>query len=168
MLVTQSCPTLCDPMDCSPPGSSLHRILQARTLVWVAIPFSRGFSWPRDQILVSRIVVRFFTIWATSWHFKMMTFFIFAQLMRHLLTELLHLSSLLQMPNDCRMVKVEFFSNFSYKSSSLDDCSQLVVVSFHYSWPLYSSSSRLSSPLQNFLNNHCSICLLAVLGQMHC
>ena len=40
--VTQSCPTLCDPMDCSPPGSSIHGILQARVLEWVAIAFSTG------------------------------------------------------------------------------------------------------------------------------
>ena len=40
--VTQSCPTLCDPLDCSPPGSSVHGILQARILEWAAIPFSRG------------------------------------------------------------------------------------------------------------------------------
>ena len=40
VLVTQSCPTLCDPMDCSPPGSSVHGILQARILEWVAIFFS--------------------------------------------------------------------------------------------------------------------------------
>ena len=44
--VTQSCPTLCDLMDCSPPGSSVHGILQAIILVWAAIPFSRGFSRP--------------------------------------------------------------------------------------------------------------------------
>ena len=44
VLVTQSCPTLCNPMDCSPLGSSVHGILQARRLVWFAIPFSRGFS----------------------------------------------------------------------------------------------------------------------------
>ena len=44
----QSCPTLCGPMDCSPPGSSVHRILQARILEWVAMPFSRGSSQPRD------------------------------------------------------------------------------------------------------------------------
>ena len=48
VLVTQSCPTLCGPMDCSPPGSSVHGISQARTLEWVAISFSRGSSWPRD------------------------------------------------------------------------------------------------------------------------
>ena len=42
VLVTQSYPTLCDPMDCSPPGSSVHGILQARILEWVPIPFSRG------------------------------------------------------------------------------------------------------------------------------
>ena len=41
-LVTESCPTLCNPMDCSPPDSSLHGILQARVLEWAAIPFSRG------------------------------------------------------------------------------------------------------------------------------
>ena len=65
VLVTQLCPTLCDPMDCSPPGSSVHGILQARILEWVAIPFSRGSSWPRDQTPVSYIAGRFFTIWAT-------------------------------------------------------------------------------------------------------
>ena len=46
----------CDPMDCSPPGSSVHGILQARILEWVAIPFSRGCPWPRNQIPVSCIV----------------------------------------------------------------------------------------------------------------
>ena len=53
--VTQSCPTLCDPVDCSPPGSSVHGILQARILELVAISFSRGSSWPRDWTQVSRI-----------------------------------------------------------------------------------------------------------------
>ena len=47
--VSQSCPTLCDPMDCSLPGSSLHGILQARVLEWVAIAFSRGSSRPRIE-----------------------------------------------------------------------------------------------------------------------
>ena len=45
----QSCSTLCDPMDCSPPSSSVHGILQARILQWVAMPSSRGSSQPRDQ-----------------------------------------------------------------------------------------------------------------------
>ena len=58
-LVTRSCPTLCDPRDCSPPGSSVHGIFQARILEWVAISFSRGFSRPRDQI-----ADRFYIIWA--------------------------------------------------------------------------------------------------------
>ena len=65
VLVTQSYPTLCDPMDCSPPGSSLHGILQARILEWVAMPSSRGSSQPRDQIQVSCIAGRFFTIWTS-------------------------------------------------------------------------------------------------------
>ena len=47
--VAQSCPTFCDPEDCSPPGSSVHGILQARILEWVAISFSRGSSRPSDQ-----------------------------------------------------------------------------------------------------------------------
>ena len=49
----QSCLTLCNTMDCSPPGSSTHGILQARMLEWVAISFSRGSSWPRNQTYVS-------------------------------------------------------------------------------------------------------------------
>ena len=49
VLVTQSCPSLCNPTDCSPPGSSIHGTLQARILEWVAISFSRGASQPRDQ-----------------------------------------------------------------------------------------------------------------------
>ena len=51
MLVAQLCPTLCNPIDCSPPGSSVHGILQARILESVAIPFSRGLSQPRSSAL---------------------------------------------------------------------------------------------------------------------
>ena len=53
VLVAQSSLTLCDPMDCSPPSSSVHEIFQARILDWVAISFSRGSSQPRDQTQVS-------------------------------------------------------------------------------------------------------------------
>ena len=49
----QSCPTLCNPVDCSPPGSFVHRILQARILDWVAIPSSRKSSWPRNWTHIS-------------------------------------------------------------------------------------------------------------------
>ena len=76
-LVTQSCPTLCDPLDCSLPGSSVHGILQAIILEWIVISFSRGFSWPRDRTWVSCIAGRFFTVWATgkailnSWETKL-------------------------------------------------------------------------------------------------
>ena len=66
LLVTQSCPTLCDPMDCCPPGSSVHGILQARILEWVAMPFSRGSSQPRDWIHVSCITGEFLTFWVTG------------------------------------------------------------------------------------------------------
>ena len=63
--VAQSCPTLCDPMGCSLPGSSIHGIFQAIVLEWIAISFSRGSSQPRDQTRVSRTAGRRFTIWAT-------------------------------------------------------------------------------------------------------
>ena len=53
--VTQSCLTLCNPMDCSPPGSSVHGILQARILKWVALPSSMGSSRPGDRTCVSHI-----------------------------------------------------------------------------------------------------------------
>ena len=49
MLAAQYCLTLCDLMDCSPPGSSVHGILQARILEWVAIPFSRGLPGPGNE-----------------------------------------------------------------------------------------------------------------------
>ena len=64
--VTQSCRTLRDPTDCSPPGSSVHGILQARILEWVVIPFPRGSTPPRGQTLVSCIAGGFFTVWATE------------------------------------------------------------------------------------------------------
>ena len=51
----QSCPTLCNPMDCSPPGTSVHGILQARILEWVVMPLSRGSSQPGDRTRVSYI-----------------------------------------------------------------------------------------------------------------
>ena len=61
----ESCSTLCNPVDCSLSGSSVHGILQARVLEWVAVPFSKGFSQPRDRTWLSCIASRFFTIWAT-------------------------------------------------------------------------------------------------------
>ena len=66
VLVTQSCLTRGYPMDCSLPSSSVHVIFQARILEWVAIPFSRGSSQPRNQTQVSSIPGGFFSIWATA------------------------------------------------------------------------------------------------------
>ena len=65
VLIAQLCLTPCGLMDCSPQGSSVHGILQARILEWVAMPFSRGSSQPRDGTRVSYIADRFFTVWAT-------------------------------------------------------------------------------------------------------
>ena len=66
--VTQLCPILCDPMDCSLPGSSIHGILQSRILEWVDLPSSRGSPQFRNQTYnscVSCIADRFFTHWVT-------------------------------------------------------------------------------------------------------
>ena len=64
--VTQLCLTVWDPMDCSPPGSSIYGIFQARILEWVVIFFSRESSWPRDRTHISHIAGRLFTLWVTK------------------------------------------------------------------------------------------------------
>ena len=63
--VVQSWLTLCNPIDCSLLGSSVYEISQARILEWVATPFSRGSSWPRNRTWVSCIARRFFIVWTT-------------------------------------------------------------------------------------------------------
>ena len=63
--IAKSCLILCDPMVCSPPSSSVHEIAQARILVWVAMPSSRGPSWTRDQTQVLHTAGGYFTNWAT-------------------------------------------------------------------------------------------------------
>ena len=81
--VAQLCPTLCNTMDCSPLGSSVHGILQARILEWVVMPFSRESSQPGDWSWVFHFAGRFFTIWATrelltrSYSSSLFSFFIF-------------------------------------------------------------------------------------------
>ena len=61
----QSCLAWCDPLECSLPGSSVHGILQARILEWIAMLFSRGSSWPRDWTQAPALQADFFTVWAT-------------------------------------------------------------------------------------------------------
>ena len=87
VLVTQLCPNLCDPVDCSPPGSSVHGVSQAKILEWVVIPFSRGSSWPRNWTQVSLIVGSFFTIWATreaqrTWYLSVCNFVSFRNILK--------------------------------------------------------------------------------------
>ena len=65
LLVTQSCLTICDPMDCSPPGFSIHKVLQARILEFATISFARACFQPRYQTWISCSAGGFFTIWAT-------------------------------------------------------------------------------------------------------
>ena len=103
----------------------------------------------------------------TRRHFKttFFFFFTFGHLTRHPLIELFHLSNLLQMPNNHRMVNVELFSNFSCcckRISFNEPLSLLLSTSDDQPW--YSLSSRVSSPLQNLLNHQRTECLLAVPG----
>ena len=82
VLVARLCPTLCDSMDCSLLGSSVHRIVQARILEWVAIPFSRGCSQPRDQTWVSCIAGIFFTVYTQTHTHTYIFFFGFFSIMK--------------------------------------------------------------------------------------
>ena len=127
--IAQSCPTLCYPMDCT-----VHGIFQARILEWVAIPFSRGSSQPRDQTQISRTAGRFFTSWAT----------------REALS--LSFATLNSLAASCVVVR---------GSASMMALSWLLASN---GWSLHSSSWRLSSPLQNSLNHHCTVLSLAVPG----
>ena len=65
-LIAQSCLTLCDPVDYSPPGSSVHGVFQAKILEWVAISYSRGSTQPKDQTAPPALTGRFFTT-STTW-----------------------------------------------------------------------------------------------------
>ena len=109
LLSAQSCPTLSDPVDCSPPGSSVRGISQVGILELVAIPFSRGCSWLRGRTQVPCIAGRFFTIWATSstfcssrtvssprvFHFYLLIFLNSAKaLLNHLFTKFLQITRL--------------------------------------------------------------------------
>ena len=85
-----------------------------------------------------------------------------SQLMRHPLIKLFHTSTLLQMPNNHRIVDIEFFGNIcSCKRITFDDRPNWSLSTSH-AWPLCCSSSRLSSPLRNFLTHHCMVHSLAV------
>ena len=88
-------------------------------------------------------------------HFKVTICLIFSQLMRPPLTEIFHLCNLLQMPNSHRIVDIKFLDNFLYSCKCISFIDPLVwSLSASSGLPLCSSSSRLSSPLQNFLNHH--------------
>ena len=84
-LLTQSCLILCNPMDCSPPDSSVHGILQARILEWVTYPFSRGSFQPRNQTGVSCLAGRF--LWQISFKGGCDTFWKF--LLLHLVAKII-------------------------------------------------------------------------------
>ena len=111
-LIAQLCLILFDPVNCSPPGSSIHGVLQTRILEWVATPFSRGSSWPSNQTRDSRITGGFFTVWATrETPYPHDIYFITGGL--HLLT---HFACIFHPPTPCSAaVGVVFVLGFTYK-----------------------------------------------------
>ena len=96
----QSCPTLWDPVDCSPPGSPVHGISQARILEWVAISFSRGSSWPRDWTCVSclscsgRQILHHWDTWEAHCQGSPYSFFKCEQVIRWVFFNLTHLTTI--------------------------------------------------------------------------
>ena len=100
VLVAQLCPTLCDPMDCNPPASSVHKIFQARILEWVAISFSRGSSQPRDRTRVSCTAGKFFTDWE-GWVLENWCF------------QIVVLEKTLESPLDCRRSNLSILKEIS-------------------------------------------------------
>ena len=103
----------------------------------------------------------FFCFTILYWFRHTSTWIHHSQLMRHPLVELFHLTNLLQMLNDCRMVDAEFFGNFPVV---VRGSASMVALRWLLSTSLCSSSSRVSSPLQNFFNYHCTVRSLAVPG----
>ena len=138
-------------MDCSPPGSSFHGILQAKILEWVANPFSRGSSWLRNQTQVSCIAGGFFKVWATSSVQPLSGVWLFPTpwTAAHQTT--------LSITNSWSLVKL--MSIELAISSCVVPFSSLSTSNGR---TLCSSSSRLLPPLQSFLNHHCTVYSLAV------
>ena len=104
---------------------SVSELLLGPATELVVISYSIQYTFPCTSQFNREMVCGYCE---SKWRF----FMIFSQLMRHLFTKPFHLSNLLQMPNDCRMVYIQFFDNFmcSCKRIGFDDCSQLVVVCF--------------------------------------
>ena len=140
--VTKLCPALCNHMDCSPPGSSVHGIFQARILGWVAISFSMGSSQTRNQICVSCIGRQFLYLWA-SW-------------------EAQAVSNVFQKKHQAPKYSLPKFTSFKWYASEVWESLNLGYVSsnimsvpschnFHYHFNFYSvqfSCSVVSDSLQ--------------------
>ena len=133
VFVTQSCPTLWDPTDCSPPGSSAHGILQERILEWVAMPFSRGSSQPRGWTWDSSIAGIFFTIWSigksSSSTKHWFSFFYYANCLSFYNTNILLIKYLWKKfshievwgsHSDLYLIWLEFYANYNSLSYGLE------------------------------------------------
>ena len=124
VLVSQSCSALCDPMDWSPLGSSVHGIPQARILKWVAIPFSRGFSQSRDLTQASHITGRFFTIWATR---EVQFYIIISCILKHVIVYIITTSL-------CRNLRWFFFSHLTIHFNNFEGFFCKFVCSLEKMW----------------------------------
>ena len=166
MKVAQSCPTLCDPMD-----YTVHGILQARILEWVAFPFFRGSSQPRDPSQVSHIAGGFFTSWATRE--ALIQVFSSVQLSPSVVSDSLRPHELPHARPPCPSPTLEVYSNscpssqwchpaisssvvpFSRRSSQPRDPSQVSSIAgrFFTSWAQLQADSLPAEPQGKAKNN---------------
>ena len=107
----------CDPMDCSPPGSSVHEIFQARILEWVAISFSRGSSQPRDWTRVSCTAGRFFTDWTT----REAMYCVYVHIKQCIYVKPIHFAVHLKLTQHCKSTIFQFKTRNLY-STNLNLC----------------------------------------------
>ena len=156
--VAQSCPTLCDPMDCSLPGSTIHGIFQAIILDWVAISFSRRSSWPRDRIRVSCIVDRRLS-WVSFGHlcFKSVNFTRIVGLIRRKLfitfmySSFISVNVIMIFPLLLLFLSIFLFSCFllpflflsCFLPSFLSFCPFFLPSFLFHSFPLFPQSARI-------------------------
>ena len=126
--VAQSCPTLCDPMDCSLPGCSLHGILQARVLEWVAITFSRGSFPPKNRTQVSHIISRRFTIFQLRSQGQHLFTSCFVQQSKFLFTLKLHWVF-------CYLILRALKANTKFQNHSHHNPKPVKFKQFKYVWP---------------------------------
>ena len=132
--------TLCNPMDCSLPGSSVHGILQTNILQWVALPFSRWSSWTRGWTQVSCIAGRFFTVWVTR---EALVVSNYKQKKKQQHNVLMHSPLyLLNVIHQCRL----YIYNHNWKGIKGRSMCMRIYIQIFFFFFLFSFNNRIKSP----------------------